>query len=91
MKAYRYHETYEVPAGGWEAIYGNCRPVGLGALMLPTDEVDGGGKTKCVSILEDASKGKYRTAYGRMGRTSGNDNDKYGGESMLPEPSESPY
>ncbi|KAH8598517.1 hypothetical protein B0O99DRAFT_683919 [Bisporella sp. PMI_857] len=66
------HETYDVPAGKWESIYGNSHPTSLSATTFPFQDKE--GKTIWRSPIVDASRGKYRSHKGRMGVTMGDDN-----------------
>jgi len=69
-----WHETFVSPAGHWETVYMNERPMLLGAGQWPVDGKEG---RKWASPVVDAMKGQLRTKWGRMGRTDGEDNEKY--------------
>lgn len=58
-----FHETFCVPAGGWETIYVNCRPVLLGKGLV------GGQKGERRTVLVDADTPVLKTQYARLGRT----------------------
>jgi len=76
-----YHETYDVPKGHWETIYANSHPSGLASTTHKiTDEKT--GMDAYASPIVDASRGVLKSSAGRMARSQGDDNDKYG---------ESPY
>ncbi|KZT60330.1 hypothetical protein CALCODRAFT_506971 [Calocera cornea HHB12733] len=77
------HETYDVPARGWEAIYLQMHRTGLGAaevkMTLEEREASGveGGEAWW-STPVDATKGKMRSSRGRMDRSDGGENAKEG-------------
>ncbi|KAE8154313.1 hypothetical protein BDV25DRAFT_136006 [Aspergillus avenaceus] len=64
-----YHETYIVPKGGWENIYANCPPTGMGATFFP---VSGEGEKGdgLVSGIVDARIPGLRSAAKRFGMKS---------------------
>lgn len=68
-----YHETFDVPAHHWEAIYLQTPALGLGKCR--TEAEDG----QLESMLIDARKGIWRSSTGRMGRGKGQtyDDDPY--------------
>ncbi|KAL2366978.1 hypothetical protein RJZ56_000065 [Blastomyces dermatitidis] len=61
-----YHETYVVPPGQWENIYGNSRPTGLSAASFPIRTAQGNGETEWMSPVIDARKGSLRGMAGRI-------------------------
>ncbi|KAK6434621.1 hypothetical protein LTR95_009198 [Oleoguttula sp. CCFEE 5521] len=63
-----YHETYQVPKGGWETIYVNSHLSGLGTATVPIRDEETGEEVYA-STLVDASKGVLRTSAGRMARS----------------------
>lgn len=72
-----FHEVYQVPKGGWEAVYVNWQPVLLGATSFLKGVEDGEkgaveGEQKegaeWISPLVDARVGDLRRSKGRMGR-----------------------
>ena len=69
------HEIYQVPARGWESIFVNYHPTGLGAT---TYKVDVDGQTRWVSPLVDASRGQLRSSKGRMAQGEEIHGEKYG-------------
>ncbi|RDW91134.1 hypothetical protein BP5796_02299 [Coleophoma crateriformis] len=71
------HEVYSVPAGRWETIYTNYHPAGFGATNHLVADED--GEKRWTGSLVDATKGRLRTAPGRMGlpAANGKENDKY--------------
>ncbi|RJE23450.1 hypothetical protein PHISCL_04208 [Aspergillus sclerotialis] len=66
------HEVYQSPKKHWENIYINCHPSGINA-MVRTEE----GWTR---PIVDARRGGMRSQTGRMSRSAGDDNEKYGPE-----------
>ncbi|KAK7964108.1 hypothetical protein PG996_008200 [Apiospora saccharicola] len=68
------HELYNVPPGHWENIYVNAHPSGL-AIDAPVRCERGWTRP-----LFDARKLSLKTTMGRLGRSDGTDNDKYGPE-----------
>ncbi|KZO96929.1 hypothetical protein CALVIDRAFT_104727 [Calocera viscosa TUFC12733] len=84
------HETYDVPARSWEAIYLQMHRTGLGAAsvkMTPEERETAGvkddqGEEVWWSTPVDATRGKMRSSKGRMDRSDGGENAKEGfGES----------
>ncbi|KAK7911927.1 hypothetical protein PG985_014408 [Apiospora marii] len=69
------HELYNVPPGHWENVYVNAHPSGLAAVDAPV-RCEGGWTRP----LFDARKLNLKTTNGRLGRSDGSDNDKYGPE-----------
>jgi len=62
------HEVFAVPErAGWEGIYMNYQPTGLGATTRPVRDKET-GETVWVNPIVDASRGVYRTSHGRMSR-----------------------
>jgi hypothetical protein len=62
---------------GWEGIYVNQAPSLFAATQHWVRDENGEGSWKS-GLVE--GKGRYRTALGRMGRSGGEDNVKYGEE-----------
>jgi hypothetical protein len=60
-----FHETYVVPAGGYESLYNNCRPVLMGQGLVKRDTKEG---EKWVSTLVDANTPRLKSYYARLGR-----------------------
>ncbi|KAK8859418.1 hypothetical protein PGQ11_010152 [Apiospora arundinis] len=67
------HELYMVPAGHWENIAINSHPTGLSGMNVSVRCEDGWTRP-----IFDASKLNLRTTMGRLGRTDGSDNERYG-------------
>ncbi|OQO09707.1 hypothetical protein B0A48_05110 [Cryoendolithus antarcticus] len=63
-----YHETFQVPKSGWETIYINSHPSGLGSATVPIKDEETGEEVYA-STLVDASKGVLRTSLGRMAKS----------------------
>lgn len=65
-----YHEMFCVPAGGWETVYVNCRPVLLGA-PVETQSKSGGSVAhgSIRPVLVGCDTPVLKTQYARMGRT----------------------
>lgn len=62
------HEVFALPEhSGWEGIYVNYQPTGLGSTSRPVQNKET-GETMWVNPIVDASKGVYRTSHGRMSR-----------------------
>lgn len=72
-----YHEVYDVPEGHWETIYNQSHPTGLGTTTHKVFDQETGAEIYASPIV-DASKGKLKTSSGRMNRSKGDDNVKYG-------------
>jgi len=73
-----WHELYVAPAGHWENIYINGRPLLFGATTYPITSKD--GEKKWVSPVVDASRGLLKSSRGRMTLTDGKDNNQYGSD-----------
>ena len=72
------HEIFALPARrGWEGIYANYPPTGLGVTTKAVDSPEKGGQKLWVNPIVDASRGVYRTSKGRMskGDPEGKSND----------------
>lgn len=72
-----YHESYDIPAHHWEAVYLQTPKLGLGSSTVFME--DGSAR----DVIEDARKGVWRSSAGRMGRTEGQlyeDEDPYKNE-----------
>ncbi|CBX97419.1 hypothetical protein IAQ61_007165 [Plenodomus lingam] len=72
------HETYEVPAGGWENVLHNFRPFGMGNAKYPIPHAVGTKSegvededVEWVSGLRMVEREDGKTMYGRMGRKVG--------------------
>lgn len=61
------HETFAVPAGGWENIYQNFWPVGMGEARYLVGDGEEGGEGRLVSPLVEARGGMWRSMRTRMG------------------------
>jgi Domain of unknown function (DUF4188) len=78
-----WHETFTAPAGAWESIYANSHPTMLGAVQVPIKtEKD----TVWSGTLVDASRGQLKSSRGRMNKTDGSENEKYGFEGLYVKP-----
>lgn len=87
------HEVFALPERqGWEGIYINYHPTGLGATSRAVDaaaaaggEKATGGEKLWVNPIVDASRGAYRTSRGRMGRgdAEGKGNDSVARDAYL--------
>jgi hypothetical protein len=63
------HEIFAVPARqGWEGIYGNYHPTGLGMTTRAVESFEKGGEKVWINPIVNASHGVYRTSLGRMSR-----------------------
>lgn len=72
------HEVFALPErNGWEGIYINYHPTGLGATTKAVEGSEKEGQKMWVNPIVDASRGPYRTSRGRMNRgdPEGNGND----------------
>jgi len=65
-----FHETFVVPAGRWETIYGNCPPVLMAGTSVPVVD-EGNGEEEWVRPVVDGATPRLRSKYGRMGKTQG--------------------
>ncbi|KIW89596.1 uncharacterized protein Z519_09752 [Cladophialophora bantiana CBS 173.52] len=73
------HEIFALPERqGWEGIYINYHPTGLGMTTRPVAASEKGGEKLWINPIVDASRGVYRTSRGRMSRgdPEGKSNDK---------------
>ncbi|OJJ56089.1 hypothetical protein ASPSYDRAFT_207819 [Aspergillus sydowii CBS 593.65] len=64
------HEVYEAPAGAWESIYINYKPIGLATAMFPVKSVGGGDGEKpkqWMGSIVDASRANMKSAKNRLG------------------------
>jgi len=85
------HEIFALPEHrGWEGIYINYQPTGLGATTraVQSGEKDGaaavnGGQKLWVNPIVDARRGAYRTSTGRMNR---GDPEGKSNEKVAPDP-----
>ncbi|KAI9663033.1 MAG: hypothetical protein M1821_008081 [Bathelium mastoideum] len=71
-----WHEAYVVQPGGWETIYAQTTPTGLGAGWVKRQGGAGGEGEKAereewLSVMVDARRGAMRTSSGRMARSEG--------------------
>ena len=75
-----YHELYEVPSGNYEAIYDHMNPMLLAATQHKVHVTSESGEKQeaWISPVVDARKGQLRSSRGRMARSSGTENEKYG-------------
>ena len=63
------HEIFALPERhGWEGIYINYQPTGLGATTRVVEAPEKGGQKMWINPIVDASRGTYRTSHGRMSR-----------------------
>ncbi|KAL2871652.1 monooxygenase fmaE [Aspergillus lucknowensis] len=62
------HEVYEAPAGCWENVYENYRPVGLATARFPMHRDEKAPK-QWIGTIVDATKANMRSASRRLGRT----------------------
>lgn len=60
------HETYGVPAGGWENIYQNFQPFGMAQIKYPVKDPKE-GTSKLVGTIMQAKGSKWKTMTTRMG------------------------
>ncbi|ODM23776.1 hypothetical protein SI65_01365 [Aspergillus cristatus] len=67
------HEVYHAPKGCWENIYVNYHLTGIANMRIDVKSSEGG-----VRPIVDASRGGLRTQTGRLAKSDGADNDKYG-------------
>ena len=75
------HETFSVPKKAYESIYLNCAPNLLGATSVKRvqdDEGNGLDEPEWMSPLVAADKGVMRSTFGRLGRSAGAEQEKYG-------------
>lgn len=74
-----FHELYEVPSGNYETIYDHMPPMLAAAtqhkLNIKTDQ---GVQAAYMNPSVDARKGLLKSSRGRMSRSNGADNDRYG-------------
>jgi hypothetical protein len=77
-----WHELFDVPAGHYESVYANSSPSMLAATTVPvySTKASSSSSTAWVPVAVDASSGSLRTSRGRLGRSDGADNDRYGQE-----------
>ncbi|OAX84105.1 hypothetical protein ACJ72_01517 [Emergomyces africanus] len=61
-----YHETYIVPKGQWENIYGNSKPTGLSASAFPVRSAQGNGEMEWLSPMVDVRHSNLRSVAGRI-------------------------
>ncbi|EXJ60261.1 hypothetical protein A1O7_04413 [Cladophialophora yegresii CBS 114405] len=63
------HEIFALPERqGWEGIYVNYQPTGLGMTTKAVESPEKGGQKLWINPIVDASRGVYRTSHGRMNR-----------------------
>ncbi|KFA60526.1 hypothetical protein S40285_08886 [Stachybotrys chlorohalonatus IBT 40285] len=60
-----FHETYIIPANGYESLYVNCRPLLMGQGQVKCDTENG---ERWVSTLVSSNTPKLKTHYARLGR-----------------------
>ena len=78
------HEIFAVPERrGWEGIYANYPPTGLGRTTKTVESSEKGGQKMWINPIIDASRGAYRSSRGRMDR---GDPDGKGNDSVAREP-----
>lgn len=73
------HETFCVPAGAYESVYVNMAPTLMGATTVKIMG-DGSADANWVRPLVAADKGALKSQFGRMGKSAGNEHEKYGAE-----------
>ncbi|KAF2153745.1 hypothetical protein K461DRAFT_311814 [Myriangium duriaei CBS 260.36] len=74
-----YHELYEVPSGNYEAIYDHMPPALAAATQHKVQlKSEQGTEEAWMLPVVDARKGQLKTSRGRMARSQGQENDKYG-------------
>ncbi|BCS17511.1 monooxygenase fmaE [Aspergillus puulaauensis] len=67
------HEVYEAPAGAWESIYVNYKPIGLATAVFPVKSAGGedgdkeSGEKQWMGSIVDASRGNMKLAKNRLG------------------------
>ena len=61
-----FHETYNVPAGGWETIYQNFHPIGMAQTKHRVMDKST-GTMRLISPLVEAKGGKWKSMMLRMG------------------------
>lgn len=69
------HEVFCAPRGQWEGIYVNLKPSCFAGTSHWVEGKDGEGRWESPIVQ---ARGRMRTALGRMGKTEGDDNEKYG-------------
>ncbi|KIW68960.1 hypothetical protein PV04_04871 [Phialophora macrospora] len=63
------HEIFALPERqGWEGIYINYQPTGLGMTTKAVEPSEKGGQKLWINPIVDASRGAYRSSRGRMSR-----------------------
>lgn len=65
-----FHETFSVPAGGYEGIYVDMHPTLMGAARVKADAQDSEGGEKWLSPMVSANHPTLRSQYGRMGKSA---------------------
>jgi len=70
-----FHETFAVPEGAYETIYMHMKPTLMAGTSVPIKTEQG---TEWRSTVVDATKSPLNSHKGRMGKSDGTDNDKYG-------------
>ncbi|KAF4550981.1 Hypothetical protein D9617_15g043350 [Elsinoe fawcettii] len=74
-----WHELYEVPSGNYESVYAQMAPLGLAATQKRVVVQEGGEKREgWIYPVVDARKGQLKSSSGRMARSDGRENEKYG-------------
>ncbi|GAM88063.1 hypothetical protein ANO11243_060930 [Dothideomycetidae sp. 11243] len=74
-----FHELYEVPSGNYENIYDHSPPMLASATTHKIyKKTERGEEVAWQSPAVDARKGLLKTSRGRMARSQGLENDKYG-------------
>ncbi|TKX26410.1 hypothetical protein C1H76_1372 [Elsinoe australis] len=74
-----FHELYEVPSGNYESVYEQMPPMLAAATQHRVVKEENGEKKEEWQIpVVDARKGQLKSSKGRMARSGGKDNDKYG-------------
>jgi hypothetical protein len=71
------HEVYCAPKGGWEGMYVNHFPSCFMGTHHWVVDKDGQGHWQSPRVV---GNGRFKSAMGRMGKSNGDDNEKYGEE-----------
>ena len=70
------HESFGVPAGAYESVYKNMAPMLMSATTVKVDNEET-GKEQWMRPVVSAEKGALKTSFGRMGKSSGLEHEKY--------------
>ena len=75
------HEVFSVPRRAYESVYLNCAPNLLGATSVKRVQDDRGNaldEPEWMNPLVAADKGVMRSSLGRLGRSAGTEQERYG-------------